>query len=754
MGNSIGISSQNSVSPNCDVQHSTSLEYPTEIKYLDLVQMDINKFNESQTEKRELFKKKYGVNAYYEQMHSNKHNSLKESRSVDYKLSDDELGKLKLNGYLVKQIDNNNKTFAYKLLELYNNDMPVIITSDMILHAFHKFYDETLIDLEANMYYKLIELCKELLGTIVSINSQNDTLNKTLKELLPIFEVPSYIMNDVYKNIYDKEINNIGKNRRLKYSNGDKLRIVNRALKDEGFKEINNFEEMDICHVSKETLKIVQKINELSDINMIINNASIDMMGTQFKPRGHYTKSKKMECYFKTFTLFSSFNIILAPLTDKYLDSIMLAGIVSRICRQSLPLVRIFYKFIGTIVGESDGFNVESFNDFLDTILPTNISLVEELEYIVTNIIMLGDKFEEYLSNNKKYVCKYNKLGESDFKEIKSLFSIIGKGSTYDNYMISQMIDNNFVTDDGIIPKRKFLEIMDVLYCTFDNSSAYDYLAGTMKESYQYTNHLNKIKDEITNIVNTTVPKTIYQQQLLLLRSLTKDKKLLEEKSWWPFYTNGWNKKQLNTQMGHYNEMRHDNVLYLDEVCGMCCMCKYPDLLVEPVPSFWNEFIKLIDMMENLLPNNKCLKNYKKYVGHFIEFLNFQLIGKQPPDDLIELLKGIVSLHHMGSGGDTYLSGWYVSLFKSSDDAEKYVPETSSYFTAVPDDRGEGGILNLGTGEVQTLYVLSDDPITHEKKIFIGPVYSSYSFQTNYDDRMNDTNWKDKIKNYKPFNCN
>lgn len=755
MGNSLA---QSSASSSPSPKH--------EIKYLDLVQMDINSFNESQNEKRELFKKKKGIEAYFEQMQSNKHNSLKESRSVDYRLTDDELNRLKRNGYIVKQINNNNKTFARKLLELYNNDMPVFITSDMILHAFHKFYDETLMDIEVDMYNKLIELCKELLETIMSIDSQNCTLNRILKELLPLFEAPLYIINDVRKNIYDDEIKRTEEHKKIteklikKYSlslsDEKKLENINRVLKSGGFEKLKHLEEISDIHGSKETLEMVEKISKYSDISMKINNISINMMGTQFKPRGHYTKSKKMECYFKIFTLFSNSNVILKYLDDNYLDSIMLASIISRICGQSLPSIRIFYNFIEKIVGEADGFNVESFNEFLDTLLPTNLSLVGELEYIVANIIMIGNKFKEYLDNNKKYICKYNKFGESLplFKEIKSSFSIIGKGSTYDNYVISQMVDENFITNDNVRPKRKFLEIMEVMYCAFGNPSAYNDLNNNMKEPQKYNNHLNKIQDEVTDIINTTVPKTIYQQQLLLLRSLTKDKKLLEDIDWLPFYTNEWCKKQLNTQLGHYNEMRHDNVLYLDEICGCCCLCRHPDLLVEPVPSFWKEFLKLIDMMDSLLPNNKCLKNYRKYIGHFIEFLDYQLSGKQPPDDLIELLKGIVSEHHMGSGGDTYLRGWYISLFKSSDDAEKYSPETSSYFTAVPDDRGEGGILNLGTGEVQTLYVLSNDPFTHEQKIFLGPVYSSYSFKTDYDDRLNDENWKNRIKNYKPFDCN
>lgn len=396
------------------------------------------------------------------------------------------------------------------------------------------------------------------------------------------------------------------------------------------------------------------------------------------------------------------------------------------------------------MIGKPDGFNAQSFNDFLDTMIPNGMPLSEELEYIVENPQKIRIQFEQYLDK---------KFDNPDLKERNALFSIIRKGFSWDNYTILNMVDYKFVDDNGYVPKRKFPNIMDVMYCTFDNYYAYENLLETGMDIHKYTDHLNKVKSEVDKLVETDRPKTIYEQQTILLRSLRKDKKLLQEKGWWPFYTADWNKKQLNTQLGHYCEMRHDNVLYVDEVCGMCCLCKYPDLMVEPVPSFWREFLKLIDIMQTMFPKDKCLGTYKKYIRHFIEFLDFQLDGKHPPEELVESLKSNMAKRHMGSAS-SYLGGWYISLFKSYDDAEKYCPEVSSFFTAPDDDRGKGGILNLGTGKVQTLYVLADDPITHEKKIFLGPVYSSYSFQTSYDDRLNDEDWKKRIKNYKSFDCN
>lgn len=104
----------------------------------------------------------------------------------------------------------------------------------------------------------------------------------------------------------------------------------------------------------------------------------------------------------------------------------------------------------------------------------------------------------------------------------------------------------------------------------------------------------------------------------------------------------------------------------------------------------------------------------------------------------------------MGSGNPEY-DGWYIKLFKYQEDAFNFKPEVSSMFTGVDDERGPGGIIHLGIGETQMMYLLVKDYITGENKIFLGPVYSSYEFKTDYNTRLNDDDWKQTYKSYNPL---
>ena len=78
-------------------------------------------------------------------------------------------------------------------------------------------------------------------------------------------------------------------------------------------------------------------------------------------------------------------------------------------------------------------------------------------------------------------------------------------------------------------------------------------------------------------------------------------------------------------------------------------------------------------------------------------------------------------------------------------------PEVGTCFTGVNDERGPGGVLHLGTSQPQIMYILVKDPRTGSKKVFMGPVYTSYEVLTDYDTRYNDEEWKTALKKFQPL---
>jgi hypothetical protein len=235
-----------------------------------------------------------------------------------------------------------------------------------------------------------------------------------------------------------------------------------------------------------------------------------------------------------------------------------------------------------------------------------------------------------------------------------------------------------------------------------------------------------------------------------MLRALVRDK------GKFPFDSVAWEMKQAQTQIGHYCEMRHDNVLYVEEASGCMLMCEYPDLLVEPVPTFWREFLNLIYMMKDLVKNErglKILQNFEDVVIIFIEYLTAYSSGKQLDELSTRVLKSVI-IEEYGSGSSS-MEGWYPSLFYDKDKSSvEFKPEVSSFFTAFPDDRDSGGIVNLGNGPVQLMYLLTTNEITKERTVYLGPVYSTYEFITDVNTRLNGEEWSKSYQKYKPLNFN
>ncbi|MSQ96290.1 MAG: DUF3160 domain-containing protein [Gemmataceae bacterium] len=72
----------------------------------------------------------------------------KRGRWFDFRLNQQELAKFKENGFVVSE-RLSGQSFAELFYRIYANDLPVFVSSDAILHAWHRSYDAMLEELEA-----------------------------------------------------------------------------------------------------------------------------------------------------------------------------------------------------------------------------------------------------------------------------------------------------------------------------------------------------------------------------------------------------------------------------------------------------------------------------------------------------------------------------------------------------------------------------------------------------------------------------
>ena len=179
------------------------------------------------------------------------------TQAPGYKLTADELAAFKRNGFVVSQ-RLGGFSFGQAYYDVYNRDLPVFITSDSVLHAWHRSYDAVLEELEATY-----------------LASTLDALLAAMHDVLPAAKA-EYGGGPLADSVRD----------------ADYFLAVARTLLGGGLCP-TKFEQADRV---KETLTAVGGEQILS-FELFGRKRNMDF--SQFKPRGHYEKSEELKRYFR-----------------------------------------------------------------------------------------------------------------------------------------------------------------------------------------------------------------------------------------------------------------------------------------------------------------------------------------------------------------------------------------------------------------------------------------------------------------------
>lgn len=723
-----------------------------DLKFLSLVQTNPSDFNNEQKLKRDEFKKTHGSVELHKLLNSEFHNDIKKDRTTDYRLNETELNLLKNNKILMKSGKNNSKSFGEHLIDLYQNDMPVFITSDMMLYALHRFYDETMEKIELGLINDFKKLCENLLNTVKQINLDNLSTYQIeqIKGLELYLLVPYFLLH--YETVKTK--------RDWMYISG----------KTKGAETFVIPTVQPFLNDPAEIKKITDSIRKNNISNCTINGVNFSFNSGCFKPRGHYENTTELQSYFMAFTWFSKCIVKLNPSNrEEYANNFMFSTLLTFISQKSIEQVNKIESFVKKLIGNPDGYTLTSFLKNIDDCIKqcTNGKFRDDYDLLKKSSSFDAKLFFgliEEINNNTILTqkCKLTKFGDSGLNLDESIlteycFSLIGKGTTLDNNLINDVVDVNFAKNTGF--SRKFPSIFDITYGIFNNSSTIDFVNDRItnpkmenRDGIQYVEYLESLKTKYDNEFSNMSEITLYEQELIMLRALSKYPNIQ------PFNSRAWGYKQAQTQIGHYNEMRHDNVLYLDECNGCMLLCKYEDIMVEPCVEFWQEYLKLVITMESLFNSvqfqkhqfdftDSIFENFKNIINKILEFLEYVMNDQQVPENLKKELTCILERRYCGSGQITY-TGWYSELFYSNENSVVNKHEVSSYFTAPDDDRGVGGICHLGNGDVQLMYIVFNN------SVYIGPVYKVYDVVTPSNVRYNDAEWAQEKNKFESLNFN
>jgi hypothetical protein len=250
--------------------------------------------------------------------------------------------------------------------------------------------------------------------------------------------------------------------------------------------------------------------------------------------------------------------------------------------------------------------------------------------------------------------------------------------------------------------------------------------------------------------------ETAYNQWLSALRTLDD----VSKSGFFPqvMKREAWRRKQLQTALGSWAELRHDTILYAKQSYSASTACEYPFGYVEPYTSFFESVRDLSGTLSQRigsaeipedLPESARIRSMRDNMASFyasfagtmdklVELTKAELAGRPFTKEQTKFLKQTIDIRGGGSGGPFY-TGWYTTLFYG-DRPDHYKPTVADVHT----DPDSGQVLHEAVGDANFVVAAIDNG--KDRAAYVGPVFSYYEFSVPGAHRLTDEEWAERIQ--------
>jgi hypothetical protein len=658
--------------------------------------------------------------------------------AYDFRLNKDELDAFKRNGFVVSE-RMGAASFAQMYYRIYSRDLPVYVSADSVLQAWHRSYDAMLEELEET--YLAVSLT-EILGVMA------DRLPAARK---------AYGDGVLADGLTDADYF---------------LAVARSLLAGEQVKS-----RLDQDARVAATLKKCDAL-QLEDFELFGRKRKVDF--SQFKVRGHYENSELLKRYFRAMMWCGRIDLRVAG-DPKESSPRELAGavVLHDLLRRAdaFSQWREFDALIQTFVGKTDSMTFAQLDGVLARGGITSAGDVKDLaalEKIQADILSGKIGLQHVRSDN--YISPFG----VEKAQLPRSFTLLGQKFVVDSWATAKVVFDDVIWDNKKV-MRRVPSCLDVAFAALGNDQVVPDLVGRIndgkshrwRDGLNYQHNLAAVRNVLDAQDKAVWDENLYMLWLSCLRELsasTTDAKYPES-----MRTRAWAMKTLNTQLASWAELRHDTILYVKQSYTSGTLCEYPAGYVEPRPEFWARCEKMASRAAELIEKTPFpdrtvekpitdkfkvkvslkqvqaqqaafFKNFAKQLGVLRGIAAKELEQKPLSADETTFLKKIVEIEFRGSGGPRY-NGWYFGLFyKGHTDADRWDALVADVHTDAPDDNvGDPGcVLTQGVGNVDLLLVAIDNG--KDRMVYAGPLLSHYEFEMPGVARKADSEWRKEIR--------
>jgi hypothetical protein len=460
---------------------------------------------------------------------------------------------------------------------------------------------------------------------------------------------------------------------------------------------------------------------------------------SQYIPRGHYDKTEQLKAYFKSMMWYGRLTFRLKN-DDEIKSGILITLALNKGSNQSSW--NKIYEPVNFFVGKSDDITYYQFKGLVEKVYGTNATS--------QSVANDKNKFASFVNETKTLeppqlnsMPIFNAEIQPDReKEIKG-FRFMGQRFTIDASVFQRLIDRE-------VPGRMMPKGLDIP-AAFGSNEALNLLTQAGETKYKnYAENMTKMKSYISGLPTENWTQNLYWGWLYQLRPL-----LDEKGNGYPSFMQnaGWLRKDLNTFLGSWSELKHDTILYAKQVyaefgAGGDEPPPPPDDrgYVEPNPYVYARLASLLKMTNEGLEMRGLLTASMKDNLSKMEQLAMslktisekELNNENLADADYELIRSY--------GGQ--LEHLWLEINKDEPQYKElgqrdFLDQNPAAIVADVATDPNGQVLEEGTGKISEIYVVV--PIDGKLRIAKGGVYSYYEFTWPMSDRLTDKKWRELL---------
>ena len=617
--------------------------------------------------------------------------------AADMYLDDKEKQKLLENYFFIMARSGGHEFFETYEMNRYQK-RPNFVTTDSMMHVYHLYFSKLLKNTERN--YLSAALSQLVAGMAERSAAQLETLRGTEWE-------NSAVINTAF------------------FAVGASLLEVPVSVPD----DVNAIVQQELSLISQ-TAGVMN--SPLLNYDSPDNPNMLDY--SQYIVRGYYEGDAQLEKYFRAMMWFGQVNFA------QNSDTLDRSALLMTLCLddETLPLWEAIYSVTSFFAGAMDDLGYYEYRPVIDAVygasctaadLPGNDAAFAQFHTLtaameppkINSVPVMDDGYDtDHVAENK------------GFRFMGQRFSL--DATIFQNLLYNRVQANPSGED------RRLPDALDIP-AALGSDTALSILDSRGETAYAgYSENMSELRTAVLNAPDDLWNASLYSKWLFTLRPLLAEK----TEGYPPFMqNNAWTRKNLQTFLGSYAELKHDTVLYSKQVMvemgGDDFGEKDDRGYVEPEPELFGRLADLTQATMNGLSaygllseeDQENLSLLASLADQLRVIAEKELRSELPTDEEFELIRSF--------GGQ--LEHFWEEVYKDETD-QSYISSRDFPAAIVTDVATDpnGICKELGTGQTGEIFVVV--PVDGTLRIATGTVYSFYQFEHPISDRLTDSKWR------------